>query len=108
MVLIRPGALPKTTSGKVQRGVARQLWLAQVGSFLSPMLPEWAWRRADLASSETQVGERLLAADPEGAIAGCGRFRRCQRMQRQTEILAYAGTFHAVTVCGIQWREFAN
>ena len=27
VVLIRPGALPKTTSGKVQRGVARQLWL---------------------------------------------------------------------------------
>jgi acyl-CoA synthetase (AMP-forming)/AMP-acid ligase II len=27
VVFIRPGALPKTTSGKVQRGVARQLWL---------------------------------------------------------------------------------
>ncbi|MGA9502231.1 MAG: fatty acyl-AMP ligase [Pseudolabrys sp.] len=27
VVLIRPGALPKTTSGKVQRGVTRQLWL---------------------------------------------------------------------------------
>ena len=27
VVLIRPGALPKTTSGKVQRGVARQLWI---------------------------------------------------------------------------------
>jgi acyl-CoA synthetase (AMP-forming)/AMP-acid ligase II len=27
VVLIRPGALPKTTSGKIQRGVARQLWL---------------------------------------------------------------------------------
>lgn len=25
--LIRPGALPKTTSGKIQRGLARQLWL---------------------------------------------------------------------------------
>jgi acyl-CoA synthetase (AMP-forming)/AMP-acid ligase II len=25
--LIRPGALPKTTSGKIQRGVARKLWL---------------------------------------------------------------------------------
>jgi acyl-CoA synthetase (AMP-forming)/AMP-acid ligase II len=25
--LIRPGALPKTTSGKIQRGLARKLWL---------------------------------------------------------------------------------
>ena len=27
VVLIRPGTLPKTTSGKIRRGVARQLWL---------------------------------------------------------------------------------
>ena len=27
VVLIRPGTLPKTTSGKIQRGVTRQLWL---------------------------------------------------------------------------------
>ena len=27
VVLIRPGGLPKTTSGKIQRGVTRQLWL---------------------------------------------------------------------------------
>jgi acyl-coenzyme A synthetase/AMP-(fatty) acid ligase len=27
-VLIRPGALPKTTSGKIQRSLARKLWLA--------------------------------------------------------------------------------
>jgi acyl-CoA synthetase (AMP-forming)/AMP-acid ligase II len=27
IALIRPGALPKTTSGKIQRGVARKLWL---------------------------------------------------------------------------------
>jgi acyl-CoA synthetase (AMP-forming)/AMP-acid ligase II len=27
IVLIRPGALPKTTSGKIQRGLTRQLWL---------------------------------------------------------------------------------
>lgn len=27
VVLIRPGTLPKTTSGKIQRGVARRLWL---------------------------------------------------------------------------------
>jgi acyl-CoA synthetase (AMP-forming)/AMP-acid ligase II len=26
IALIRPGTLPKTTSGKVQRGLARQLW----------------------------------------------------------------------------------
>jgi len=25
--LLRPGALPKTTSGKIQRALARQLWL---------------------------------------------------------------------------------
>ncbi|MGE5268663.1 MAG: fatty acyl-AMP ligase [Thiohalocapsa sp.] len=28
IVLLRPGTLPKTTSGKIQRGLARQLWLA--------------------------------------------------------------------------------
>src|SRR5205085_131124 len=28
IVLIRPGALPKTTSGKIQRKLARKLWLA--------------------------------------------------------------------------------
>jgi acyl-CoA synthetase (AMP-forming)/AMP-acid ligase II len=27
VVLIRPGALPKTTSGKIQRALARKLWL---------------------------------------------------------------------------------
>jgi acyl-coenzyme A synthetase/AMP-(fatty) acid ligase len=25
--LLRPGALPKTTSGKIQRALSRQLWL---------------------------------------------------------------------------------
>jgi acyl-CoA synthetase (AMP-forming)/AMP-acid ligase II len=29
IMLIRPGALPKTTSGKIQRGLARKLWLEQ-------------------------------------------------------------------------------
>ena len=28
IMLLRPGALPKTTSGKIQRGLSRQLWLA--------------------------------------------------------------------------------
>jgi acyl-coenzyme A synthetase/AMP-(fatty) acid ligase len=27
IVLIRPGTLPKTTSGKIQRTLARKLWL---------------------------------------------------------------------------------
>jgi acyl-coenzyme A synthetase/AMP-(fatty) acid ligase len=27
IVLIRPGTLPKTTSGKIQRSAARTLWL---------------------------------------------------------------------------------
>jgi acyl-CoA synthetase (AMP-forming)/AMP-acid ligase II len=27
IVLIRPGTLPKTTSGKIQRALARKLWL---------------------------------------------------------------------------------
>jgi acyl-coenzyme A synthetase/AMP-(fatty) acid ligase len=27
IVLIKPGALPKTTSGKIQRSLARRLWL---------------------------------------------------------------------------------
>jgi acyl-CoA synthetase (AMP-forming)/AMP-acid ligase II len=29
IMLIRPGTLPKTTSGKIQRGLARKLWLEQ-------------------------------------------------------------------------------
>jgi acyl-CoA synthetase (AMP-forming)/AMP-acid ligase II len=28
IALLRPGALPKTTSGKIQRGLSRELWLA--------------------------------------------------------------------------------
>ncbi len=28
ITLLRPGALPKTTSGKIQRNLSRQLWLA--------------------------------------------------------------------------------
>jgi hypothetical protein len=27
IALLRPGTLPKTTSGKIQRALARQLWL---------------------------------------------------------------------------------
>ena len=27
IVLIRPGAIPKTTSGKIKRSLARQMWL---------------------------------------------------------------------------------
>jgi acyl-CoA synthetase (AMP-forming)/AMP-acid ligase II len=27
IVLIRPGSLPKSTSGKIQRSLARKLWL---------------------------------------------------------------------------------
>jgi acyl-coenzyme A synthetase/AMP-(fatty) acid ligase len=27
IALIRPGTLPKTTSGKIQRALARKLWL---------------------------------------------------------------------------------
>ena len=27
IALLRPGAMPKTTSGKIQRALARQLWL---------------------------------------------------------------------------------
>ena len=27
IALLRPGALPKTTSGKIQRALSRQLWL---------------------------------------------------------------------------------
>jgi acyl-coenzyme A synthetase/AMP-(fatty) acid ligase len=26
-VLIRPGSIPKTTSGKIQRNLARRMWL---------------------------------------------------------------------------------
>ena len=29
IVLIKPGSLPKTTSGKIQRSLARRLWLEQ-------------------------------------------------------------------------------
>jgi len=29
IMLIRPGALPKTTSGKIQRSLTRRLWLEQ-------------------------------------------------------------------------------
>jgi acyl-coenzyme A synthetase/AMP-(fatty) acid ligase len=28
IALLRPGALPKTTSGKIQRALSREMWLA--------------------------------------------------------------------------------
>jgi acyl-CoA synthetase (AMP-forming)/AMP-acid ligase II len=36
IVLIRPGTLPKTTSGKIQRGLTRRLWLAGSLDILEP------------------------------------------------------------------------
>lgn len=36
IVLIRPGTLSKTTSGKIQRGLARKLWLERQLSYLVP------------------------------------------------------------------------
>ena len=35
IVLIRPGSLPKTTSGKIQRSLARQLWLERKLDYLT-------------------------------------------------------------------------
>jgi acyl-CoA synthetase (AMP-forming)/AMP-acid ligase II len=39
IALLRPGALPKTTSGKIRRGAARQLWLEGSLDRLSPIAP---------------------------------------------------------------------
>ena len=40
IVLIRPGNLPKTTSGKIQRGLARRLFLDGRLAELEPALPD--------------------------------------------------------------------
>ena len=40
IVLIRPGNLPKTTSGKIQRGLARSLFLDGRLAELQPGLPD--------------------------------------------------------------------
>ena len=34
IALLRPGALPKTTSGKIQRAVSHQLWQQRALDFL--------------------------------------------------------------------------
>ena len=39
IVLIRPGSLPKTTSGKIQRALTRQLWHEGALDLLSPIEP---------------------------------------------------------------------
>ena len=36
IVLIRPGAIPKTTSGKIQRSLARQMWLQNLFESVEP------------------------------------------------------------------------
>ena len=36
IVLLRPGGIPKTTSGKIQRSLTRQLWLAGALDVLEP------------------------------------------------------------------------
>jgi acyl-CoA synthetase (AMP-forming)/AMP-acid ligase II len=40
IVLIRPGNLPKTTSGKIQRGLARRLFLDGLLAEIEPALPD--------------------------------------------------------------------
>jgi acyl-CoA synthetase (AMP-forming)/AMP-acid ligase II len=39
IVLVRPGSIPKTTSGKIQRRLTRQLWLERALDVLSPIEP---------------------------------------------------------------------
>jgi acyl-CoA synthetase (AMP-forming)/AMP-acid ligase II len=39
IVLIRPGAIPKTTSGKIQRSLARQMWLQSLFEPIGPAEP---------------------------------------------------------------------
>jgi acyl-CoA synthetase (AMP-forming)/AMP-acid ligase II len=39
IVLIRPGSIPKTTSGKIQRRLTRQLWHERALGVLSPIEP---------------------------------------------------------------------
>ena len=60
VVLIRPGALPKTTSGKIQRGVARQLWLEK-----QPRCPD----RGRRLSGYLGRHGRLICGTP--SAAGC-------------------------------------
>ena len=48
IVLIRPGTLPKTTSGKIQRSLARKLWL-EGDSRISA--PAWTDQKSILAAS---------------------------------------------------------
>ena len=39
IALLRPGALPKTTSGKIQRALSRQLWLGGGWTSLDRLVP---------------------------------------------------------------------
>jgi acyl-CoA synthetase (AMP-forming)/AMP-acid ligase II len=39
IVLVRPGSIPKTTSGKIQRSLTRQLWQEHALEVLSPIEP---------------------------------------------------------------------
>ena len=37
IVLVRPGSIPKTTSGKIQRRLTQQLWRERALDVLSPI-----------------------------------------------------------------------
>src|SRR5262249_18975611 len=39
IVLVRPGSIPKTTSGKIQRSLTRQLWQEHALDVLTPIEP---------------------------------------------------------------------
>jgi acyl-CoA synthetase (AMP-forming)/AMP-acid ligase II len=71
IVLIRPGALPKTTSGKIQRSLARRLWLER--------------RFDDLAVGSRLIGYRSAPLFAETKVRDNGALAPCAQSSSESE-----------------------
>jgi hypothetical protein len=85
LVLIRPGSLPKTSSGKIQRGEARRKFLA---GDLDPVA-QWTFDTATAATAPVSGGVRAVEEMPgEGAIRDWLRQRIAQAISVPSEQIA--------------------
>ncbi|HEX9986176.1 MAG TPA: amino acid adenylation domain-containing protein [Thermoanaerobaculia bacterium] len=65
LVLIKTGTIPKTTSGKIQRGLTKQMFLDGTLAVIS----EWIWKTGDRACLSL---ERFADLDPQTSLFSLG------------------------------------
>src|SRR5262249_4358038 len=78
IVLIRPQSLPKTTSGKVQRSLAKRLWIGG---------------KLDYLTAETAAEPNRERRGSCSALSHKGRGQKWQRLEFHPRLLALPNTF---------------